>query len=148
MDFCPSFCPSNARIFAKKAPVFHPSFYKNEPVWRVSNTGGVLPPPSKQLSFSADSLEKCRLLRARGVPYPLTDDFFGSFSFYKTDDFQKSLNGHWPPSTLFFGEFFCGSAKERRHWESLAMPPNVGLVTNGKIVSPSSGHFSERKNAG
>ena len=38
LEFCPSLSPSNARIFAKKAPVFRPSSYKNEPVWRVSNT--------------------------------------------------------------------------------------------------------------
>ena len=38
LEFCPSFCPSNARIFANKAPVFRPSFYKNEPVQRIGNT--------------------------------------------------------------------------------------------------------------
>ena len=34
LEFCPSFLPSNARIFAKKRP----SFYINEPVWRIGNT--------------------------------------------------------------------------------------------------------------
>ena len=38
-EFCPSLRPSNARIFVQKAPVFRPSFYKNEPVWRIGNTG-------------------------------------------------------------------------------------------------------------
>ena len=38
LNFARLFGPSNARIFAKKAPVFRPSFYKNEPVWRVGNT--------------------------------------------------------------------------------------------------------------
>ena len=37
-EFRPSFRPSNARIFAKIAPVFRSSFYKNEPVWRIGNT--------------------------------------------------------------------------------------------------------------
>ena len=32
---CTYFRPSNAHIFAKKAPVFRPYFYKNELVWRI-----------------------------------------------------------------------------------------------------------------
>ena len=38
IEFHPSFRPSIARIFAKIAPVFRSSFYKNEPVWRIGNT--------------------------------------------------------------------------------------------------------------
>ena len=38
LECCPSFRPSNARIFAQKVSVFRPSFYKNEPVWRIGNT--------------------------------------------------------------------------------------------------------------
>ena len=38
-EFRPSLRPSNARIFVQKTPVFRPSFYKNEPVWRIGNTG-------------------------------------------------------------------------------------------------------------
>ena len=38
LEFCPSLRPSNARIFVQKVPVFRPSFYKNEPVWRIGNT--------------------------------------------------------------------------------------------------------------
>ena len=38
-EFCPSLRPSNARIFVQKVPVFRPYFYKNEPVWRIGNTG-------------------------------------------------------------------------------------------------------------
>ena len=51
--FCPSFRPSNARIFAKKAPVFRPAFYKNEPVWRIGNTA--FPPLVICYSSSASS---------------------------------------------------------------------------------------------
>ena len=43
-EFCPSLRPSNAHIFVQKAPVFRPSFYKNEPVWRIGNTvNGIAP---------------------------------------------------------------------------------------------------------
>ena len=41
-EFCPSLRPSNARIFVQKTPVFRPSFYKNEPVWRIGNTDSTL----------------------------------------------------------------------------------------------------------
>ena len=37
-SICPSFRPSNARIFVKKAPVFRSSFSKYGPVWRIGHT--------------------------------------------------------------------------------------------------------------
>ena len=43
LELRPTFRLSNARIFAKIAPVFCLSFYKNEPVWRIGNTED--PPP-------------------------------------------------------------------------------------------------------
>ena len=50
-EFCPSLRPSNARIFVQKAPVFCPSFYKNEPVWRIGNTGHCVLQTSGALLF-------------------------------------------------------------------------------------------------
>ena len=37
-SICPSFRPSKARIFVKKAPVFRSSFSKYGPVWRIGHT--------------------------------------------------------------------------------------------------------------
>ena len=41
-EFRPSLRQSNARIFVQKTPVFRPSFYKNEPVWRIGYTDSPL----------------------------------------------------------------------------------------------------------
>ena len=69
------FRPSNARIFVKKALVFRPSFYKNEPDWRIGNTADKtrtsmnIAGPNKRLLRWVVALCLCLLLNELSVAW-------------------------------------------------------------------------------
>ena len=83
LEFCPSFCPSNARIFAKKVPVFRPSFLKYGPVWRIG--------------YTAQNV--CRLFLTYSLLAFAKIGYWAGLSSYSTSPFWTCVNCFSGPSS-------------------------------------------------